>query len=47
MERVAYNTFNLPQSGSAEVSVTTSDRGGGRSWEETHTQSVVGRMQHN
>lgn len=28
MERVSYNAFNLPQSESAEVSLTTSDRDG-------------------
>lgn len=28
MERVSYHAFNLPQSGSAKVSLTTSDTGG-------------------
>lgn len=40
MERVSYKAFNLPQSESAEVSLTTSDSGG-QSWEETHTRSIL------
>lgn len=40
MQRVSCDAFNLPQSGSAEISLTTSDRGGSLG-EETQTLSVL------